>query len=88
MAEKFVPDKRTRKKHRRLSGGRQYTRKTIQSNDNKEDKDDPKSWKYNKMEIKWINKLEAQIEKIQQMFNKDPEEIKNTQFAINNTTEI
>ena len=30
MAEKFVPDKRTRKKHRRLSGGRQYTRKTIQ----------------------------------------------------------
>ena len=54
----------------------------------KKDKDDPKSWKYNKMEIKWINKLEAQIEKIQQMFNKDPEEIKNTQFAINNTTEI
>jgi len=35
-----------------------------------------------------MNKLEAQIEKIQQMFNKDPEEIKNTQFAINNTTEI
>ena len=32
MAEKFVPDKRTRKKHRRLSGGMQYTRKTIQSN--------------------------------------------------------
>ena len=35
MAEKFVPDKRTRKKHRRLSGGRQYTRKRIQSNDKK-----------------------------------------------------
>ena len=32
--------------------------------------------------------MKFHIEKIQQMFNKDPEEIKNTQFAINNTTEI
>ena len=32
-----------------------------------------------------INRIEAWIEKIQEMFNKDLEEIKNRQSAMNNT---
>ena len=38
----------------------------------------------NKMEAQ-INRIEAWIEKIQEMFNKDLEEIKNRQSAMNNT---
>ena len=42
----------------------------------------------NKMEAQ-INGLEAQIEKIQEMFNKDLEELKNKQSTMNNgITEI
>ena len=33
----------------------------------------------------WINRLEAQIEKMKEMINKDPEELKNGQLAMNNT---
>ena len=52
--------------------------KTTQSNMRK---DDSKSWKHKKS---MINKLEAQIEKIQEKFNQDLEEIKNRQSAMNN----
>ena len=44
--------------------------KIIMKNDSK---DDPKSWK-NKMELQ-INTLETRIEKMQEMFNKDLEEV-------------
>ena len=37
------------------------------------------------MEIKW---LESQIEKIQEMFTKDPEDLKNRQSAMNTITEV
>ena len=37
----------------------------------------------NKMELQ-INSLETRIEKMQEMFNKDPEEIKNSQSIMNN----
>ena len=38
-----------------------------------------------KLEIQ-KNRLETQIEKMQEMFNKDLEEIKNSQLAMNNAT--
>ena len=42
----------------------------------------------NKMELQ-INRLETRIEKMQEMFNKDPEEIKKSQSLKNNAiTEI
>ena len=37
----------------------------------------------NKMELQ-INNLETRIEKMQEMFNKDLEEIKNSQLKMNN----
>ena len=37
----------------------------------------------NKMELE-INSLETKIEKMQEMFNKDPEEIKKSQLTMNN----
>lgn len=37
------------------------------------------------MEIKWS---EAQIEKIQEMFTKDPGDLKNRQSAMNTITEV
>ena len=37
------------------------------------------------MEIKW---LESQIEKIQEIFTKDPEDLKNGQSAMNTITEV
>ena len=37
----------------------------------------------NKMELQ-INSLETRIEKIQEMFNKDLEDIKNSQLIMNN----
>ena len=37
----------------------------------------------NKMESQ-INSLETRIEKMQEMFNKDLEEIKNSQYVMNN----
>ena len=39
----------------------------------------------NKMEAK-INRLEAWIEKIKEIFSKDLEEVKNRKSAMNNTT--
>ena len=63
-------------------GNRESTWKRIQNNDSK---DDPKSWKQNGV----TDRLEIRIEKIQEMFNKDLEEIKKTQSIMNNaTTEI
>ena len=35
-----------------------------------------------------INRMEAQIEKIQEMFTKDPEDLKNRQSAMNTITEV
>ena len=55
-------------------GDRESTWKIIQNNDSK---DDPKSWKENGV----IDKLVTRIEKMQEMFNKDLEEIKK---SINN----
>ena len=37
----------------------------------------------NKMEL-WINSLETRIEKTQEMFNKDLEEVKKSQSIVNN----
>ena len=34
------------------------------------------------------NRMEARIEKIQEMFNKDLEDLKNKQTEMNNTTEL
>ena len=39
----------------------------------------------NKMELK-INRLETRIEKMQEMFNKDLEEIKKSQYIMSNAT--
>ena len=41
----------------------------------------------NKMELQ-INRLETSIEKIQEMLNKDLEEIKKSQLKMNNAIEI
>ena len=38
----------------------------------------------NKMELQ-VNNLETRIEKMQEMFNKDLEEIKKSQYIMNNT---
>ena len=64
-------------------GDREFTRKRIQNNDSK---NDPKF--ENKMELQ-INSLETRIEKMQEMFNKDLEEIKKSQSIMGNAiTEI
>ena len=61
-------------------GDRESTWKRIQNNDST---NDPKSWKKNGFTDK------TRIEKIQEMFNKDLEEIKKSQSIMNNTiTEI
>ena len=56
-------------------GDRESTWKRIQNNDSK---NDPKSWKQNGV----IDNLETRIEKMQEMLNKDLEEIKKD--SINN----
>ena len=63
-------------------GDRKSTRKRIQNN---ECKNDAKSWKQNGV----TDSLETKIEKMQEKFNKDLEEIKMSQSIMNNTiTEI
>ena len=51
-------------------GGDESTWKIIQNDDSK---DYPKSWKHNELQI---NRQETKIEKVQEMFRKDIEEIK------------
>ena len=58
-------------------GDKESTWKRIQNNDSK---DDPKSWKQNGV----TDRPETRIEKMQEMFNKDLEEIKNSQSIMNN----
>ena len=41
----------------------------------------------NKMELQ-INRLETRIEKMQEMFNKDLEEIKKSQYIMNNAINV
>ena len=56
---------------------RESTWKRIQNNDSK---NDPKSWKQNGV----TDSLETRIEKMQEKFNKDLEEIKKSQYIMNN----
>ena len=65
-------------KPNKTGGDRESTWKIIQNDDSK---DYPKSWKHNELQI---NRLETRIEKVQQMFNKDLEEIKKGKSIINN----
>ena len=58
-------------------GDRESTWKRIQNNDSK---NDPKSWKQNGV----TDSLETRIEKMQEKFNKDLEEIKTSQSIMNN----
>ena len=58
-------------------GVRESTGKRIQNNDSKYD---PKSWKQNGVTYR----LETRIEKMQEMLNKDLEEIKKSQSIMNN----
>ena len=61
---------------------RESTWKRILNNDST---DDPKSWKQNGV----TDKLETSVEKMQEMFNKDLEEIKKSQSIMSNAiTEI
>ena len=63
-------------------GHRESIWKIIQNNDSK---NDPKSWKQNGV----TDSLETRIEKMQEKFNKDLEEIKKSQSIMNNViTEI
>ena len=55
-------------------GDWESTWKRIQNNDSK---NDPKSWKQNGVK----DSLETRIEKMQEMFNKDLEEIKKSQIS-------
>ena len=67
-------------KPNKRGGDRESTWKRIQN------KDDPKSWKQNGVTD---YRLETRIEKMQEMFNKDLEEIKKSWSKLNNTiTEI
>ena len=66
------------KKKKKRGGDRESPWKRTQNNDSK---DDPKPWKQNGVTI---NRLETQIEKMQEMLNKDLEEIKNSQSVLNN----
>ena len=75
MAEEYVPDEGTRQNPKRTnkwSGDRGSTGKRIQSNNSEKYS---RSWKKNG----------RQIEKIQELFNKDLEELKNNQREMNNT---
>ena len=65
-------------KPNKRGGDRESAWKRIQNNDSK---DDPKSWKQNGVTDK---SLETKTEKIQEMFNKDLEEIKKSQLIMNN----
>ena len=56
-------------KPNKRGGDRKSSWKRIQNNDST---DDPKSWKQNGV----TDKLETSVEKMQEMFNKDLEEIK------------
>ena len=58
-------------------GDMESTWKIIQNNDSR---DDPKSWKQNGV----TDNLETRIEKMQEKFNKDLEEIKKSQSIMNN----
>ena len=58
-------------------GDRESTWKRIQNNS----KDDPKSWKQNGVTDKYT---EDKYEKMQEMFNKDLEKIKKSQYTVNN----
>ena len=60
-------------------GGRESARKRIQNNDSKDD-----SNLESKMKLQ-INRLETSTEKMQEMFNKDLEEITKSQSTMNNT---
>ena len=74
-AEGYVPDEGTRYNPRKTSkgnGDRQSSRKRIQINDMKMIQDLGK-------------RMEAKIEKMQEMFNTDLEELKNKQTEMNNT---
>ena len=69
-------------KPNKRGGDRESTWKRIQNN---ECKNDPKSWKQNGV----TDSLETRIEKMQEKFNKDLEEIKTSQSIMNNAiTEI
>ena len=48
---------------------------------NNDSENDPKSWNQNGI---MINSLETRIEKMQERFNKDLEEIKKSQYIMNN----
>ena len=63
-------------KPNKRGGDRKSSWKRIQNNDST---DDPKSWKQNGV----TDKLETSVEKMQEMFNKDLEEIK-SQSTMNN----
>ena len=65
-------------KPNKRGGDRESTWKRIQNNDSK---NDPKSWKQNGVAD---NNLETRIEKMQEMFNNDLEEIKKSQSIMNN----
>ena len=69
-------------KPNKRGGDRESTRKRIQNNDNK---NDPKSGKQNGVTDK---QPEKKIEKMQEMLNKDLEEIKKSQLKMNNAIEI
>ena len=80
-AEKYSSGKGTWQmptKPNKRGGDRESTSKRNQNNDSKSD---PKLWK--QMELQ-INSLESRFEKMQEMFNKDLEEIKNSQSIMNN----
>ena len=64
-------------KPKKRGGDRESTWKRIQNNDSK---NDPKSWKQNRV----TDSLETRIEKMQKMFNKDLGEIKKSQSIMYN----
>ena len=65
-------------KPNKRGGDRESTWKRIQNSDNK---NNPKSWKQNEV----TDSLETRIEKMQEKFNRDLEEIKKGQSIMNNT---
>ena len=64
-------------KPNKRGGDKEFTWKRIQNNDSK---NDPKSWKQNGV----TDNLETRIEKMQEKFNKGLEEIKKSQYIMNN----
>ena len=63
-------------------GDRESISKRIKNNDSK---DDPKSWKQSGSTYIciYIYRLEIRIEKMEEMFNKDLEEVKQSQSIVN-----